>query len=61
MNKKLLFKQIVAITMVILLFFMFNYSVYMLVTSRLSNNFSGWAEKQKIDAEVKPKKLEDVL
>lgn len=27
----------------------------------LSNNFSGWAEKQKIDAEVKPKKLEDVL
>lgn len=51
MNKKLLFKQIVAITMVILLFFMFNYSVYMLVTSRLSNNFSDTSQAKMVDVE----------
>ena len=51
MNKKLLFKQIIAITMVILLFFMFNYSVYMLVTSRLSNNFSDTSQAKMVDVE----------
>lgn len=51
MNKKLLFKQIAAITMVILLFLMFNLSIYKLVTSRLANNFSDTSQAKMVDVE----------
>ena len=51
MNKKLLFKQIIAIAMVVIVFFMFNYSVYKLVTSRLANNFSDTSQAKMVDVE----------
>ncbi len=44
-----LVKQIIAIVCVIALFASFNLSIYMLITSRLSNNFSDATQAQMID------------
>ncbi len=44
-----LWKQILAILTVILLFVAFNFSMYQLLTRRLSNNFSGATQAQMID------------
>ncbi len=46
-----LFRQIGAILLVIALFAAFNFSVYMLLTRRLSNNFGGAGTAQMIDVE----------
>lgn len=42
-------KQISIIVLVVVLFAGFNFSVYMLLTNRLSNNFSGTAQSKMID------------
>lgn len=44
-----LFRQIFSITLVVALFFAFNISMYRLLTSRLSNNFSDATQAQMID------------
>ena len=44
-----LVKQIIAVICVIALFASFNLSIYMLITSRLSNNFSDATKAQMID------------
>lgn len=51
MNKKLLVKQIVIITLVVIVFLAFNLSIYSLLTSRLSNNFSDTSQAKMIDVE----------
>lgn len=51
MNKRLLAKQISAIILVVLLFFTFNFSVYLLLTNRLANNFSDTSQAKMIDVE----------
>lgn len=50
-NKKLLKKQIIIIFMIILLFLVFNFSMYMIFTQRLSNNFSKSNQPKMIDLE----------
>ncbi len=44
-----LLKQILSVTLVVLLFAAFNLSMYQLLTRRLSNNFSGATQAQMID------------
>ncbi|MBQ8860218.1 MAG: substrate-binding domain-containing protein [Ruminococcus sp.] len=51
MNKKLLVKQIVIITLVVIVFLAFNLSIYSLLTGRLSNNFSDTSQAKMIDVE----------
>lgn len=51
MNKRLLAKQISAIILIVLLFFTFNFSVYLLLTNRLANNFSDTSQAKMIDVE----------
>lgn len=50
-TKSLLIKQISAILVVVIVFFAFNYSVYMLVTNRLGNNFSDTSQAKMVDVE----------
>ena len=49
MRKRLLFKQIAALMLVAALFAGFNGSVYLLLTRRLANNFSGVSQIKMID------------
>lgn len=49
MKKKCLLKQIITIILVIVLFASFNLSIYMLLTSRLSNNFSDISQAKMVD------------
>ena len=42
-------KQILAIVLIVAVFALFNLSMYMLLTSRLSNNFSGANQAKMID------------
>lgn len=49
MKKSDLFKQILSIVMIIVFFAGFNLSIYMLLTSRLSNNFSDTSQAKMID------------
>lgn len=51
MNKKLLVKQIVTITLVVIIFLAFNLSIHSLLTGRLSNNFSDTSQAKMIDVE----------
>ena len=44
-----LFRQIISILLIIVLFASFNFSMYQLFTRRLSNNFSGATQAQMID------------
>ena len=46
-----LFRQILTIILVILLFISFNVGMYQLFTRRLSNNFSGATQAKMIDVE----------
>ncbi len=49
MRKNGLLKQIITIILVIVLFASFNLSIYMLLTSRLSNNFSDTSQAKMVD------------
>lgn len=49
MRKNSLLKQIITIILVIVLFASFNLSIYMLLTSRLSNNFSDTSQAKMVD------------
>ncbi len=51
MNKKIFTKQITAIMLVVLLFLLFNLSIYFLLTNRLANNFSDTSQAKMIDVE----------
>ena len=48
-SKNVLAKQIVAIFLLLALFFAFNFCVYMLVTNRLANNFSNTSQAKMVD------------
>lgn len=48
-NKTLLIKQIGALLLILVLFAAFNGSIYMLLTKRLSNNFSSTSQSKMID------------
>ena len=50
-NKKLLAKQVLAIALVVMIFVLFNASMYMILTKRLSNNFSDTSQAKMIDVE----------
>ena len=50
-NKKLLAKQALAIALVVMIFVLFNASMYMILTKRLSNNFSDTSQAKMIDVE----------
>lgn len=52
MKKKSVFKQVVAILMVIVFFACFNLSIYMLLTIRLSNNFSDTSQAKMVDVSL---------
>lgn len=52
MKKTSLFKQILAIVMVIVFFACFNLSIYMLLTNRLANNFSDTSQAKMIDVSL---------
>lgn len=49
MCRKTLIKQIIAIALVVILFASFNISLYVLLTCRLSNNFSSASQSKMID------------
>ena len=49
MDRKLLFRQILALLLVIALFLGFNGSLYLLLTRRLKNNFSEGAQPKMVD------------
>jgi len=49
MCRKTLIKQIIAIALVVILFASFNISLYVLLTCRLSNNFSSVSQSKMID------------
>ena len=49
MNKRLLFRQLLALLLAAALFLGFNGSVYVLLTRRLKNNFSGGAQPKMVD------------
>lgn len=49
MNKKVLFRQILILLLVLVIFACFNASIYMLLTRRLSNNFSSVSQSKMID------------
>lgn len=49
MNKKLLAKQLLVIFLVILFFGCFNFCMYLLLTGRLTNNFSGATQAKMVD------------
>ncbi len=50
-NKNLLIKQVLAILLVVVIFASFNLSMYMILTKRLSNNFSDTSQAKMIDVE----------
>ena len=50
--KKTIFKQILAILMVIVFFACFNLSIYMLLTNRLANNFSDTSQAKMVDVSL---------
>ena len=52
MKKKSIFKQVVAILMVIIFFACFNLSIYSLLTIRLSNNFSDTSQAKMVDVSL---------
>ncbi len=52
MKKTSIFKQILAIVMVIVFFVCFNLSIYMLLTVRLANNFSDTSQAKMVDVSL---------
>lgn len=52
MKKTSIFKQILAIVMVIVFFVCFNLSIYMLLTNRLANNFSDTSQAKMVDVSL---------
>ena len=48
-SKSILLKQILAITMVVIVFFVINFYIYMFVTNRLANNFSDTSQAKMVD------------
>lgn len=52
MKKTSIFKQILAIVMVIVFFVCFNLSIYMLLTIRLANNFSDTSQAKMVDVSL---------
>lgn len=52
MKKTSIFKQILAIFMVVVFFACFNLSIYMLLTNRLANNFSDTSQAKMIDVSL---------
>lgn len=52
MKKTSIFKQILAIFMVIVFFACFNLSIYMLLTNRLANNFSDTSQAKMVDVSL---------
>lgn len=50
-GKNILLKQLIAITMVVVIFAMINLSIYMLFTNRLANNFSDTSQAKMVDVE----------
>ena len=52
MKKTSIFKQLLAIFMVIVFFACFNLSIYMLLTNRLANNFSDTSQAKMVDVSL---------
>lgn len=52
MKKTSIFKQLLSIFMVIVFFACFNLSIYMLLTSRLANNFSDTSQAKMVDVSL---------
>ncbi len=52
MKKTSIFKQVLAIFMVIVFFACFNLSIYMLLTNRLANNFSDTSQAKMVDVSL---------
>ena len=49
MKKKNMLKQVLSIVLVVILFVSFNFSIYMLLTNRLANNFSDTSQAKMVD------------
>lgn len=49
MKKNNMLKQVLSIVLVVVLFISFNFSIYMLLTNRLANNFSDTSQAKMID------------